>query len=32
MISTLGHFVLFLALGVTVYTIAAAVVGARQGR
>ena len=32
MISTLGHFVLFLALGVTFYTIAAAVIGARQGR
>jgi cytochrome c-type biogenesis protein CcmF len=32
MIATLGHFVLFLALGVTFYTIIAAVVGARQGR
>ena len=32
MISTLGGFTLFLALGVTLYAAAAAVLGARQGR
>jgi cytochrome c-type biogenesis protein CcmF len=32
MISTLGHFVLFLALGVSLYAVAAAVYGARAAR
>ncbi len=32
MISTLGGFVLFLALGVTIYAVAASLVGARPGR
>ncbi|HEX9897912.1 MAG TPA: c-type cytochrome biogenesis protein CcmF, partial [Candidatus Methylomirabilis sp.] len=32
MISTLGGFVLFLAVGVTLYATAASVIGARQGR
>ncbi|MEK7220674.1 MAG: heme lyase CcmF/NrfE family subunit, partial [candidate division NC10 bacterium] len=32
MISTLGGFVLFLALGVTLYAVAASVMGARAGR
>jgi cytochrome c-type biogenesis protein CcmF len=32
MIATLGHFVLFLALGVSLYAIAASIVGARPGR
>ena len=32
MISTLGHFVLFLGLGVSLYAMAAAVYGARAGR
>jgi cytochrome c-type biogenesis protein CcmF len=32
MTSTLGHFLLFLALGVTAYSVAAAVIGARAGR
>ncbi len=32
MIATLGGFILFLAVGVTLYAVAASVIGARQGR